>query len=182
MDGFDAAPAAAEEALDADLMSFAARRRQRREEGEAELEASLQAAAVPKGADAGHIEFIEVVSAPVEGAVKVDVDVVDAAASTNAGAAASEPSSEPKVGPVERDDYAVKRVAELSELLAQDSSFTMTDEVRREADEARKINIAAQESAKKAREGAAAKPGAKKPASTAKTANTETKAAVKQAQ
>jgi hypothetical protein len=182
MDDFDAASAGSDGTLDADLMAFAARRRQRREEREAKLEASLQAASAPKGADAGRVEFIEVVSSPVEGAVKVDVDVVDAASGTGAGSSPPESAGEPLVSPVERDDYAVKRVAELSEQLAHDSSFTMTDEVRREADEARKINIAAQDSAKKAREGAAAKPGAKKPAAAAKSANTETKAAVKQAQ
>ena len=181
MDGFDAASTAPEETLDADLMAFAARRRLRREEREAALEASLQAATSLKRADAGHIEFIEVVGPPVDDAVKVDVDVVDASASTSAGASSAKPASEPLASPVERDDYAVRRVAELSELLAQESC-SITDEMRREADEARKINISAQERTKKKREGAAAKPGAKKPSAAAKTANTETKAAVKQAQ
>ncbi|MCK9687294.1 hypothetical protein [Scleromatobacter humisilvae] len=194
MDDFIAAATGRDGGHDTELMAFAARMASIREKREAELEASLAGATRAKDGPAGNVDFVEVVRHPVDGAVKVDVEVVDAAAS-GAGSPSSPESpsgdskeDEPVV--VERSDYAVKRVEELSEQLAQlsaDKDFKPSDEVIREAADAAKINIKAQNDAKKAQEAAAARAVArdeKKKAAAAEKAATVagSKRAVKQSQ
>lgn len=175
----DVASPALDESVDADLMAFAARRRQERVAREAEVEATM--AAAPRRAAAGpadgELEFVEVVrtqDAASPSPVKLErviVEEVDPSKPHRLGDPL--PSSAGAEMPDVEDSYAIKRVESLRMYAAATPTLEPTGETLKMVEEARRVNIAALEDAKKAAQGsgpalarkpAAAKPAAAKPA------------------